>query len=377
MRPIIPILLFLLLPVFGFCQQTIQGTIQHDGLEREYQIYVPDVYTGDEPVPLVLNFHGFGSNAGQQEFYGDFRAIADTANFLIVHPEGTVFNGSQHWNVGGFTSGSTIDDVGFTDALLDTLAANYNIDPNRIYSTGMSNGGYMSFLLACQLGDRIAAIASVTGSMTPETYDDCTPTHPTPVLQIHGTDDPVVPYDGADFSKSIEEVLSYWVDYNNCSPTAGVIDVPNSNPGDGSTVEHYVYSGGTNDVTVEHFKVENGAHTWPGTIIPFPGTNYDIDASLEIWRFFLRYSLDELMTPSSQANLAHKATIQVYPNPTTDQLFITLEATPQPFYLSNATGQILQSGILRDATTTLSLAGLPTGMYWLRTGETIHKILKQ
>jgi len=243
--------------------ETIYGSINHDDMEREYILYIPESYTGDVAVPLVLNFHGYTSTAFEQMNYGDFRPIADTEGFLVAHPQGTLFNGNTHWNVGGWTSGSTVDDVGFTDALIDHLANEYTVDLTRVYSTGMSNGGYMSFHLACRLSEKIAAIASVTGSMTPETYDDCIPLHPSPIMQIHGISDGSVPYEGTSWSKSIDEVLQYWVDYNGCYPDPTTTALPDIDPDDGSTVEYIVYDGGDNGVTVEHFKVIGGGHTWP------------------------------------------------------------------------------------------------------------------
>ncbi len=277
--------------------ETVNGSIIHDGIERDYILYVPDSYSGDNAVPLILNFHGYTSNALAQMNYGDFRPIADASGFLVVHPEGTLLEGKTHWNVGGWTSGSTVDDVGFTDALIDALAFQYNIDLTRVYATGMSNGGYMSFLLACQLSGKIAAIASVTGSMTPETYNECIPQRPIPIMQFHGTADLSVPYEGNSWSKSIDDVLTYWSNFNGCNPTAAVIDIPDIDPNDGSTVEHYVFSGGDNGVTVEHFKVHGGAHTWPGSNFNSGGTNYDIDASSEIWEFFSRYDINGLILP--------------------------------------------------------------------------------
>lgn len=269
---------------------TITRGLSHDGRDRTYILYVPDSYTGDDPVPVVFNFHGYTSNATEQMGYGDFRPIADTAGFVVVHPQGTLLDGSSHWNVGGWTLASTVDDVGFTSALLDQLIEDYNIDESRVYSTGMSNGGYMSFLLACQLSNRITAVASVTGSMTPETYNACDPQHPTPVLQIHGTDDNVVPYNGAVWSRSIEDVLDYWVSYNGCDgDMKSVADLANTSTADGSTVDHITYPCSAANAAVEHYQVAGGFHTWPGA--EGPGTNQDINASTEIWRFFSQYAL--------------------------------------------------------------------------------------
>ena len=153
----------LYLSTVGMAQTTITGTIKHDGLIRDYRLYIPKNFDSKKAVPLVFNFHGLTSNAQQQEFYGDFRGIADTAGFLLVHPTGTVSKtaGVPFWNV-GLAVGESVDDVGFVEALIDSLQLKYTIDPNRIYATGMSNGGFMSYFLACS-SLRFAAIASVTG----------------------------------------------------------------------------------------------------------------------------------------------------------------------------------------------------------------------
>jgi polyhydroxybutyrate depolymerase len=271
--------------------QTIYGTIEHDGLLREYILYIPDSYTGDDPVPLVFNFHGYTSSAETQMNYADFRPVSDNAGFLIVHPQGTTDNlGNSYWNVGGYWHpGGTADDVGFTDALIDHLSFNYSINSTKIYATGMSNGGFFSFHLAGQLSDRIAAIAPVAGTMTPYTFNNYDPQHPTPILQIHGTADFLVPYDGSSWSLSVDEALDYWIDYNNCNPNPIITELPDIDPSDGSTVTHIVYEDGDNGVTVEHFRVNGGGHDWPGSNY---GGNQDIDACAEIWQFFSNYSLD-------------------------------------------------------------------------------------
>ena len=246
----IPLLLLLVGCTFSsFAQETINASITHDGIQRDYILYIPELYDGNTTVPLVLNFHGFGSSASQQMFYGDFRDIADTEGFLLVHPEGTTFIGNQFWNVGFPGLSSNIDDVGFTEALIDELATLYAIDLDRVYATGMSNGGFMSFLLACQLSEKIAAVASVTGSMTQDTFDDCNAQHPTPVLQIHGTEDDVVLYNENNLSLPIPDVISYWVDHNNCETTPTTTTLPDVDVSDGSTIEHSVYEDGDNGVT--------------------------------------------------------------------------------------------------------------------------------
>ena len=207
-------------------ETSIFKTIEHKGLDREYILYIPESYTGDNPVPLVFNFHGYTQQADDYMDYADFRPIADTANFIIVYPQGTLFNGLSHWNVGGaWTIGSTVDDVGFAETLIDTISSEYNINLSKVYSTGFSNGGYLSFLLACKLNDKITAIAPVAATMTPTTFGDCTPQHATPILQVHGTNDPLVPYNGSVISLSVKKVLEYWINYNNCNSTPIITNI--------------------------------------------------------------------------------------------------------------------------------------------------------
>jgi len=276
--------------------ETIYGTIDHDGLQREYLIYIPASYNGYESVPLVFNFHSFTSYADEYINRVDFREIADIAGFIVVYPQGSLYYGLTHWSVGGIWIGSTTDDVGFTDVMIDFFSSEYNIDQTRIYATGFSNGGYMSHHLACLINDKFAAIAAVAGSMTPFTLNNSTPIHPTPILQIHGTSDPLVQYDGNYFTLSVDSVLQYWVEYNYCNPIAMSTTLPDIDTTDGSTVEHIVYPEGDNGVTVEHFKIIGGGHKWPGTGQSEPGTNYDIDATTEIWNFFSRYDINGLIT---------------------------------------------------------------------------------
>ena len=362
---------------FGYSQQTLDGSLSHDGELRTYKLYIPANYTGETAVPLVFNFHGYTSNAGDQMWYADFRSIADTAGFLVVHPQGTLFGINTHWNVGGWTVGSTVDDVDFTETLLESLAMEYNINLDRVYSTGMSNGGFMSFLLACQLSDKIAAIASVTGSMTPETYDPCNPQHPIPVMQIHGTIDGVVPYNGAAWTKSVQQTLQFWIDYNNCNPSPSQVSLPNTNILDGSTVEHFVYGGGDNGSTTEHFKVTGGGHTWPGTILSAPGTNQDFNASEEIWRFFSRYDINGLISTTNTAEAVNKLNINLYPNPTNSHITVESDFTKEIDYeLLTQTGQQVLKGTIKSRKEQIDISNLTPNVYLLKIGEQSFKILK-
>lgn len=294
-----------------FGQTTVSDSFIFDGEDRSYRIYIPAIYDADVPVPLIFNLHGYGSTNVEQEAYGDFRPIADTANFIIVHPQGLVDDaGSTHWN--NFAT-SSVDDIGFINALLDTLIANYSINTNRVYSTGMSNGGFMSYELACQLSHRITAVASVTGSMTYLMETNCSAGHPTPILQIHGTADAVVPYDGNIACIAIEDLVENWVEFNHCSDEPTVLEFPDIDPDDGCTATHFIYEDGWLGSSVEFIRINDGGHTWPGAPIDITTTNHDFNASVEIWRFFQQFELNKLT--SSVEEIEEKNEIYAYPNP--------------------------------------------------------------
>jgi polyhydroxybutyrate depolymerase len=173
----------------------------------------------------------------------------------------------------------------------------------------------MSYLLACSLGHRITAIASVTGTMTPPMQAACTPSHPTPVMEIHGTADAVVPYIGNVSNVAVDSVIKYWIGINHCNPIANFTAVPDIAVGDGCTAEHYVYSGGDNGSTVELFKIIGGGHTWPGAPFVVGVTNMDFSASAEIWRFFSQYSLNNLATNTEDIYQNEKNHFLLFPNP--------------------------------------------------------------
>lgn len=373
------VLAIILLSFSCFSQQTINGTIVHDGIVRSYKLYIPSIYSGNMAVPLLFNFHGYTSNSNEQMIYGNFRNIADTANFLVVHPQGTLdVNNTTHFNVGW--GGSSVDDVGFTEALLDSLSAAYSIDQNRIYAVGMSNGGFMSFRLACELSNKIAAVGSVTGSMTPSTLGNCNASHPMPIIQIHGTTDPTVPYNGsAGWTASITNVLNHWATFNNCSTVPTVVNVPNTNALDGSTVEKYTYENGDNCSEVVHFKVTNGQHTWPGSIFNFAGTNYDINASVEIWNFISKYDIFGLIScnPAAVEEQFGMEDFQVFPNPCSESIHVDLKTAESSFYeIYTLYGQLLKSGSISINSNEIDLSNFDPQGYLLKIGGRYQRFIK-
>ncbi len=308
----------LLICLFGSvdAQTTVSGSFVHGGITRTYSFYVPASYVPGNPVPMLIGLHGLSSSGADFAQNRDFRPIADTANFIMVHPDGSTMFGVKFWNYENIL-GSTVDDVGFLEALIDTISAGYSINQHRIYCTGMSNGSFMAYLMACQT-NRFAAIGTVTGSMSVDMYDECDPQHPIPVLHIHGTDDSTNPYAGTSTMKGIDDTNLFWVDQNNCNPVPAVTSVPNTNTADNATAERSVYSGGINGNTVELFRIIGGGHSWPGWPVSGSSGNtcMDFDACKEIWRFFSHYE--------STASIADHQDVEVsfWPNPTQDAITI-------------------------------------------------------
>jgi len=363
-------------------QTTVLGTIRSGGLVREYRLYVPAVYTRTTGrVPLLFNLHGYGSNNVQQEAYGDFRPIADTANFLVVHPNGTLdASNSRYWNTFG-PRGTGVDDVAFLSALLDTLATRYRIDPDRVYSAGMSNGGFMSYELACQLNGRIAAIGSVTGSMIPSRMNTCAPGRPVPVIEIHGTADGTVPYTGGTALNfvPIPTLLAHWVQANGCNPTPTVTAVPDTNPNDGCTAERQQWAGPRYGSVVEHYKIIGGGHTWPGAPVNIGVTNRDISASREVWRFLRPYRLSRFALAARPAGAA--PVLALYPNPTGDVLTVRAGGPLRAGSLAvfSLSGQRLPVHALAapDGSLQLVTSGWPAGTYVLRLETATGQVLQQ
>ncbi|WP_051336169.1 extracellular catalytic domain type 1 short-chain-length polyhydroxyalkanoate depolymerase [Aquimarina latercula] len=363
----------------GIAQQTINSTLEHDGITREYILYVPASYSNGSSAPLVFNFHGYTSNANDQMFYGDFRPIADTEGFLIVHPMGTVDNsGNTHFNVGWGTS--TIDDVGFTEALIDEISSNYTIDASRIYSTGMSNGGFMSYKLACELSERIAAIASVTGTMNKNQPNTCNPSHQIPVMEIHGTSDTTVPYEGANWIESTPDVMSFWANFNNCETSAEITNLADTAPDDGSTVEYQVFKNGDNGARVEHYKINNGGHKWPGSNFNSSGTNYDIDASALIWDFFSKYDINgEITTLSIDEVNGDNRTLRIHPNPVGSIITVDFKVQePLDYSIFTIEGKLTSKGTISITNNTIDVSHLVSStIYFLNIGNTSIKIQKK
>ena len=270
---------------------TINGEMTYKEINRDFILYVPSSYDSSSKQPLVFNFHGYGSNAEEQMNYGDLRSQADANGFILVHPDALDdIGGRSYWNMGGWSI-SVHDDLEFIDNLINLLMDKYSINAERIYSTGMSNGGFFSFHLACNLNTSFAAIASVTGSMSYETFDNCNARKPTPVLQIHGSIDTVVPYSGRDsIMKPVRDVMDYWKLNNGCDEF--VLSQPGLLPGTTTWTETYLFDSCLNGTQNIHLYVQGAGHIWPGSI--YESIN-NPNSSQRIWEFFSKYDINGVL----------------------------------------------------------------------------------
>lgn len=271
-------------------------------LDREYIVYVPRGYDAEKAWPVVLAFHGGGSNARQMMSFCGLNEKADQAGFLVVYPQGRGrVENTGTWNAGnccGYAQRRNVDDVAFARTLLDELSRLAKIDEKRIYATGMSNGAMMSYLLASELADRIAAIAPVAGPMGTET---CNPSRPVPVLHFHGTNDDFAPFEGGRGKRSItktnfysvEHSISNWTKVNGCPGEPTVVDLPNT-ANDGMSVTKKTYGPAKDGSEVVLVVIHGGGHTWPGQepTFRFLGrSTKDISANDMMWEFFEKHPM--------------------------------------------------------------------------------------
>lgn len=277
--------------------QVTEKEIVVNGIKREYVVYTPAHWNALRKHPLILAFHGGGGNAKQAMKHYSFNAIADTAEFLVVYPNGI----RKHWNDGRNLKKQKHDDVAFIHQLIQQLQKDYPIDPQRIFSTGISNGGFFSFALALRLPDQIKAIAPVCTSISMNLFPEYKPAQPVSLLLINGTDDPIVPYNGGNIGgkffkrgqcTSTDLTLARYASLNDCELNPIITSLPDTDTKDGCHAEQSSYQ--CQNAQVQFIKIYGGGHTWPG------GSQYlskrivgkvcrDFSASKVIWNFFRQF----------------------------------------------------------------------------------------
>ncbi|MEE9303706.1 MAG: PHB depolymerase family esterase [Thiotrichaceae bacterium] len=284
--------------------------IHHNRQERSYYLHLPnDLPHNRKPatnLPLILVLHGGGKADGDETAkHTGYNTLADKHGFIVAYPNGL----NAQWNDGRGktyrnTNNASTDDVGFISVLIDTLIRDYKADANRVYVTGLSNGGMMTLRLGCELSSKLAAIAPVIANIPQNIIGKCKPDSPLPVLIMNGTNDPLVPWNGGDvkfFRKKMGKVVStretvkFWVKHNQCNPVPSRRAVPNTDKTDHSKIVVTTYSCRNKNNEVVLYAVHGGGHAFPGSNtrdLPriLGRKNKDIKGADVIWKFFKRHS---------------------------------------------------------------------------------------
>jgi polyhydroxybutyrate depolymerase len=253
---------------------------------RPYSEFVPSSYSSTSAVPLVIALHGYSSSGKQLESFVNFKAVAEQRGFILVSPDGTVdATGNQFWNATEVCCNffSEVDDDAYLISILNDMESKYSIDRKRIYFVGHSNGGFMSYRMACKHSDRIAAIASLAGA-TFLSSSDCGAKNPVSVLQIHGTSDATILFNGgAILGKqypSATASATQWAAFNSCSsnavPRADKLDLVTSIAGSETSIKSW--NDCRNGTEVELWTLDQGVHT-PALSTTFASKVYDFLAS--------------------------------------------------------------------------------------------------
>ncbi len=268
----------------------------YGGYERYFIVHVPSGYDPAKAYPLVFVFHGHGGSAQDIEQTTGFSGKADEEGFVAVYPQGLEVDGNastSSWNAGaccGFAMQQSYDDIGFVGAMMDSIEGRLDIDKGRVYATGFSNGGMLTYALGCRLADRLAAIAPVSGAIE---ESDCSPARPLPLIAFHGTADPAVPYYGGEgikgvtgdkpFFRPVPDEIAFWAAQNGCSGTAER----------NITVALSLQNRTGCAAPVELYTIKDGVHAWPGGgDLPARSPDYGVPATDMIWDFFRAHARD-------------------------------------------------------------------------------------
>ena len=271
--------------IYTAIENTQYCSIIKDGLNREFYTYIPSSYSEYmSPIPVLFSLHGGGDYAEYNMRYSEFKEQADKDTFIVIYPQGYFYGdkGTTGWN----TESEGINDVAFIESIIDWVGRNYNAQLNEVYVTGFSNGGFMSYHLACNLSEKIAAIAPVAGLMGNYTYDTCSPLHPTPLIHIHGKQDQSISIDGSYYYRALEEshasagVMTLWQAYNRCT------ELSHERLYDDDGVELGVLNKWTNCLhraEINYWIISDQGHEWDGSS-PF-------DTSQTVWNFLKNFDI--------------------------------------------------------------------------------------
>ena len=256
-------------------------TLFQDGVGRPYILHVPNGV--NENSSLVFFLHGYQGDARAYQSFLGLDAVADEHNFIVCYPQGSNdFQGTPHWNAG--LRISNVDDVGFLVALANKIVADNNLDPSRVFTSGLSNGGFMSYTLMCEAPETFRAMASIIGTMSGDTYNTCPYDRPKPILQLSGLDDKIVPIDGSMTTSGgwggaphMDDIINKWCEVNACNVSF------TEEIGLDTDVIRYSTEDGLSNIW--YYKISNFGHEWPTEI-----NSARLNGAELIWEFFDQYN---------------------------------------------------------------------------------------
>ena len=361
--------------------QNMTDHVLHQKHQRKYIVHMPPQYNGEKPVPAVLVLHGGIGTAEKTQRFTEMNKISDQNGFLVIYPQAfKELKSGYIWADGRGTQADHegIDDVDFINKLLDTLIVKFNLDTSKIYVCGFSNGGFMTMRLACEIGERFAAVAGLGCSMDTALYNHCNPSKPLPVIFVNGTADPFVPFDGGIMNPNVHPIVApdsavqFWVTNNHCESSAPMVNLPDSVADDNSKVQKFSYTDCTCNADVTFYKIINGGHTWPGVEnsrleFRLGETNEDIHASRVLWNFFKQHSLCDKTAETTLHQADYKnQMLQVYPVPASSNVYVESSIPISSMILVNQLGQIVYTYKGRGKNGMIAFHELNTGLYYLK-----------
>lgn len=344
-------------------QINVLDSLLHQLSWRTYKLHIPASYDGTASFPLVIALHGGGHTADTLIYMTEFNIKADNSDFIVVYPNGKKIL-VQTWNAGKCCGGAVtndIDDVGFIVKMIDDLKSSYNIDLNRVYVTGASNGGMLAYRLACERPDLIAAIAPVATTMV--TTLPCNPTRAVPVLHIHSLPDTQVPYNGGygtgyaqTYMPPVDSVIGVWAANDSCT---GPLDIVYNNGG--AIGKKWTNCSSCSEVLI--YTASDGGHSWPGGNKTANGdpVSIQLNATDLIWDFFSRHSL--ICSPASiYKNIEIDDKLLIFPNPADKIINVNCETG---YSIFNCLGTLLKWSF--ESTREIFIGDLSPGYYIIRT----------
>ena len=352
-------------PGYRLMTQVIDG----ETITREYIIHVPSGYQEGDNLPLVIVYHGFGGCAYYMaDETGGLNDLADEENFFVAYPQAAYRPAKEdtYWEP-GFNGGESIylDDIFFSEQLIEHIDEEFSLDLSRVYAAGYSNGGMLTYSLACLRGDLLAGVCIMSGALL-DGMDSCDPTQPVPMIIFHGTGDFELPYNGNQYYSSVPDVVSLWLDHFQI-PTSTL----SSTELNGGNVVHDSYHGGTNNTGLSFYTVVE-EFGFPGDHVWFSQGMDGVSPNRIMWEFFT----DECASIDGISYEIYDR-VQAFPVPFEDHLFLKNFGFASATYeIHDVRGVLVRTGRVGADGSVHGLGELPSGCYLLRAAESILKVVK-